>query len=130
MNEEQMKSIIAFFEARPEVKLVYFFGSRATGTQGPLSDYDFAVYADERNTVKLFDLKLALMGELSRVFKTDDIDVVMLNTAQKPELKFNIINEGKLIFEREPFKVLVEPKIINEYIDFHEMLLRYGLTKA
>jgi len=130
MNDEQMKSIIALFEARPEVKLVYFFGSRATGTEGPLSDYDFAVYADEKDAIKIFDLKLAFMGELSCVFKTDDIDVVMLNTAQKPELKFNIINEGKLIFEREPFRALVEPRIVNEHADFMYLLKKYNLTKA
>lgn len=130
MNEQQMKTIIALFEARPEVKLVYFFGSRAAGTEGPLSDYDFAVYADEKNKSKIFDLQLTLMSELSRILKTDDIDVVMLNTAEKPELKFNIINEGKLIFEWEPFRALVEPRIVNEHADFVYLLKKYNLTKA
>lgn len=125
-----MKTVIAIFEARPEVKLVYFFGSRAAGTEGPLSDYDFAVYADEKDPLKIFDLKLALMGELSNALKTDDIDVVMLNTAQKPELKFNIITEGKLIVEREPFRALVEPRIVNEHADFVYLLKKYNLTKA
>lgn len=124
---EKLKSI---FESHPEIKLVYFFGSRAVGKEGPLSDYDFAVYLDEKDKIKMADLKFALLDELERLLKTDKIDVVILNLAESPELKYNIIQHGKLIYEVEPFKVLVEPKILNEYFDFHSLLLRYGLTKA
>ena len=54
----------------------------------------------------------------------------MLDITESPELKFNVIKEGKLIYEVEPYKVIIEPKILNEYFDFHSLLLRYGLTRV
>jgi hypothetical protein len=49
--------------------------------------------------------------------------------AELKKLKYSIIKDGNLIFEKEPFKVIVEPKILNEYFDFHAMLLRHRLTR-
>ena len=118
------------FKQRADIKLVYLFGSRAHDETGPLSDYDFALYADTQDFKRLYDLKLSIQDELSRSLKTDNVDVVVLNTTESPELKYEIITKGKLIFEREPFRVMIEPKILNEYFDFHLQLERYGLTKA
>lgn len=129
MNDKILQQLESVFKNYPEIKLVYLFGSRATGKSGPLSDYDFAFYLDEKDKKKMSDLKLVLMAKLGHLLKTDKIDLVILNMAESPELKYNIIKEGKLIFEQEPFKVLVEPKILNEYFDFHSLLLRYNLTK-
>jgi predicted nucleotidyltransferase len=112
----------------PKVKLVYFFGSQAKNEAGPLSDYDFAFYLEEKDTKKLFDLKLDLISNLSQILKTNKIDVVILNEIESPELKYNIIKEGKLIYEIEPFRLLIEPRILNDYFDFHYSLLRYNLT--
>lgn len=129
MNEK-IKQLIPIFESHPEVKLTYLFGSRANGKIGPLSDYDFAVYLDEKDPIKRFDIRLDLMGKISSKLKIDNIDLCILNDIESPELKYNIIKDGILILEKEPFKVLIEPKIMTEYIDFHDSLLRYNLTKA
>ena len=48
---------------------------------------------------------------------TDNIDTVIINHIDSPELKYSIIKEGKLIYEIEPYKVIIEPKIMNEYFD-------------
>ena len=130
MTNEEIKKLLPVFEAEPKIKLVYLFGSQATGNVGPLSDYDFAIYLDEKDSLKRFDIRLDIAGKLSDALKTDAIDVVVINDTFQPELKFNIIQEGKLILEREPYKVLIEPKILTEYIDFHDSLLRYDLTRA
>lgn len=127
---KEIENLIPVFENYPEVKLVYLFGSRATEKIGPLSDYDFAVYLDEKNEKKRFDLRLELMGKVSSKLKIDDLDLVILNDIDSPELKYNIIKDGILILEAEPFKVIVEPRILNEYFDFRDLLLRYNLTKA
>lgn len=127
MNNEKLKDI---FRDYPEIKLVYFFGSRAINKSGPLSDYDFAFYFNKINKKKILDIKFILFDRIGRLLKTDKIDIVILNLAEKPELKYRIIKEGKLIFEREPYKLLAEPKILNEYFDFHNLLSRYNLTKA
>lgn len=122
--------LLPIFKKYPAIKLAYFFGSQVRDEAGPISDYDFAVYTNEKDKKKNFDLKLDILTKLNKVLKTDHIDLVVLNTTESPELKYNIIKEGELIYEREPYKVLVEPKILNEYFDFHTMLLKYNLTKA
>lgn len=130
MNDAQIRKIKSIFKACPKVKLAYFFGSKAKGGSGPLSDYDFAVFLDEKNKEKMFEIKFALADKISRLLKTDKVDVVILNITESPEIKYNIIQEGKLIYEKTPFRVLIEPKILNEYFDFHILLSKYGLTKA
>lgn len=124
------EKIAPIFRDYPEIKLVYFFGSKARGDGGHLSDYDFAVYADEKRIDKVFDIKFSLQDKISRALSTDKVDIVMLNTAQSPEFKFNVIKEGLLIYEVAPYKIIVEPMILNEYFDFHFLLTKYGLTKA
>lgn len=126
---KEVKKLIPLFNSYPSIKLVYFFGSRATGQAGPMSDYDFALYADNLTAKKMFNLKIELSGKLSLALKTDKVDVVMLNLSKSSELKYNIIKEGILIFEREPYRIMAEPKILNEYFDFHDMLIRHKLTK-
>lgn len=130
MTNHKLKKLISLFRKYPKIKLVYFFGSQAVSKSGPLSDYDYAFYFDEKDKKKLFELKLDLINKICRLLKTDKVDVVILNLAESPELKYNIVKEGKLIYEREPYKVLIEPKILNEYFDFHSLLLRHSLTRA
>ena len=130
LSKFQIDNLKSFFQSNSQIKLVYLFGSQVNGTAGPLSDYDFAFYIDEKDKKKLFDLKLDLIGKLTQILKSDKIDVVILNIVESPELKYNIIKDGKLIFERTPYRILVEPQILNNYFDFHSLLLRHNLTKA
>lgn len=125
-----MKKLASIFKLLPQVKLVYFFGSRASGKEGPLSDFDFAVLLDEKNAQKRFNTRIEIISKLSEALKTDKVDVVILNDTKSPELKFSIIKDGKIIYEKEPYKILLEPKILNEYFDFMDGLRRYGLTKS
>lgn len=118
MNKELEAKIKAVFEAREEVKLAYFFGSRARGDAGPLSDYDFAVYFGGITPAEAFDLKLALLNGLSRVLGTDAVDLVILDNIDAPELGYQIVSEGKLLVDCEPYKVIIEPRLMNAYFDF------------
>jgi len=130
MQALRLKNVKLIFDDYSEIKLAYFFGSMASGSGSPLSDYDFAVYLDTKDKKRMYEIKFELFDRISRLFKTDKIDIVLLNLAESPELKYFIIKEGKLIFEREPFKVIVEPIILNDYFDFQSLLLRYKLTEA
>jgi predicted nucleotidyltransferase len=130
MDAETRESLSDVFASFVEVKLAYFFGSRSQGTEGPLSDYDFAVYVDERDALRAHDIRVRLMERICQVVRSDRVDVVMLNTTVSPELKYHAIATGILLLEREPFKVLVEPRLLNEYFD-HQTLLRLNhLTRA
>lgn len=130
MDENKLRELRKIFDSFSEIKLVYFFGSKAAGKSGPLSDYDFAVYLEEKIRERMADIKFQLYDRLSKQLQTDKLDIVILNLSQSPELNYQIIKEGKLVFEKEPYKVLVEPVILNKYFDFKECLRRYGLTRV
>jgi len=129
-RENIRKKLNSLFQQYPEIKLVYLFGSQAKGKKGPLSDYDFAIYIEVGDKRKVFEIRLQLLGEISKILHTDKIDLIILNKVMAPELKYNIIKEGNLIFERKPYKLLVEPKILNEYFDFYFLLMRHQLTRV
>lgn len=130
MNKIETEELINIFRSYPEIKLAYLFGSRANGEEGPLSDYDFAVYFDLKDRIRMSDIRFKLLAQLSRELKTDHIDLVILNLTESPELKYNIIKDGRVIYEEEPYKIVFEPKVLNEYFDFKALLLRHGLTRA
>ena len=48
MLKEQLEKIVDALKLLPEIKLAYFFGSKARGDGGQLSDYDFAFYVGEK----------------------------------------------------------------------------------
>jgi predicted nucleotidyltransferase len=127
---KDLRRLNSIFKSYSEVKLVYLFGSRAACKASPLSDYDFAVYLDTKDRKRMYEIRFELFDKISRLLKTNKVDIVILNLTEAPELKYLIICEGRLIFEREPFKVIVEPNILNEYFDFQAGLLRYHLTRA
>ena len=108
--------------AYPAVRLVYLFGSRATGEQlGPMSDYDFGVLV-ERETADLFALQARLTYEFIQIVDTDLVDVVMLNQAPI-ELAFNVIDRGVLLYERDlATRVEYEAYVMGRYGDYLPVL--------
>jgi predicted nucleotidyltransferase len=101
----------------PQIKLVYFFGSMAAGKGGPNSDFDFAVYMDGLLKKERHELRMTLFAELSALLGTDAVDLVLLNDVESPEMKYNVIKTGIMVYLEEPYKVLIEPKIMSEYFD-------------
>ncbi|MEK7122749.1 MAG: nucleotidyltransferase domain-containing protein [Patescibacteria group bacterium] len=130
MDTQTHDKLKALFAAQPDVGLVYFFGSRARGEQGPMSDYDFALYLDEDDPRTRSERHCKLIAEISHILQTDNIDVVLLNTIQEPELAYAIITEGELLHEREPHRAIIEPRILNAYFDFYALLKAHQLTRA
>lgn len=127
---QQLEAITDTVKAQSAVMAAYVFGSRARGDSGPMSDYDIAVHVEGLDALAQFDLRLQLIGNLTRVLQTDEVDVVLLNQTDKPALKYYIIRDGQLLFDRDDYRLRIEPRILNEYFDFQIMLKRNGLTKA
>jgi predicted nucleotidyltransferase len=125
-----LKKLRKIFASHTQVKLVYLFGSTARGDRGPRSDFDFAIFLGKKDTMEASHLRFQLMGDLSLALGTDKVDVVVLDVTESPELKYNIIREGKLIFEQEPFRIIFEPSALNEYFDFSALLRKHALTGA
>ncbi len=127
MEKETLKKLRKIFRQYPDLKLVYLFGSQASGKTGPLSDYDFAFYIDE-DKKEAYYTSISLAGKITEILSTDNIDTVILNHTDAPELKYLIIKQGRVIYEVEPYKLLIEPRILNEYFDFRYSLMKNRLT--
>jgi len=125
-DEKRIDEVLRKF---PEVKLAYLFGSRARGDASENSDYDLAVYLDSRDVKNNYKTKFSLMSQLGMALRTDKVDVVVIDDTDKPELKYNIIQEGKLLKDAEAYRIIMEPRILNEYFDFYMMLKRNKLTE-
>jgi len=118
MNNEKIDKIKEFIRKQSYVQLSYLFGSSATGNQGPLSDIDIAFYLKNLNKEQLFKKELLLRAELKNILKTNKlIDVVIMNEAPLT-LNFEIIKDGKIIFERnKDLRIDVETRIMSRYLD-------------
>ncbi len=80
------------------VRLAYIFGSQATRRTHPNSDVDVAVLLDESLTPdERFAERLRLLGDLSRICGTDNVDLVMLNEAS-PLLAYETLRHGVLLY--------------------------------
>jgi len=130
MERLKLELLKKTFESEPKVRLAYFFGSAAIGEKGPLGDYDFAVYFGGKSRKQDSGAQSRLITKLSGVLGTDKVDVAILDSIESPEFKYNVIKNGVIVFEKEPARVVLEPKILNEYFDFHSLLVKNKLTKA
>jgi predicted nucleotidyltransferase len=98
------------------VIFAYLFGGLASGRQRPLSDVDIAVYLD--SGVDKADAKLALIGAVSDVLATDEIDLVILNSASI-SLVGRILKNRRLLTDKQPFvRHSFESLALREFFDF------------
>ncbi len=123
-----INTIRSIIRRYPAVVLAYLYGSQATGQTGPLSDVDVAVYLDLLDAQARFKLRLELIGELCEALQRNDVEVAVLNDAGRPAFKYHVIADGIVIHEVEPFRIQVEPSIVNSYIDFQTSLAHHDLA--
>jgi hypothetical protein len=104
----------------------YLFGSLVRGKTGYLSDIDIAVYLrEEIYSREYFETKLRILGDLTDLFKQDDIDLVVLNDAP-PLVSHTILKEGRLIFCADAKKrIEYEVKATLKYLDWKPYLEKY-----
>ena len=95
LSERTISHLKQVFTAKPDILLVYVFGSQARGKARETSDVDLAVLF--KNSPSLDD-HADLAVRCMRVLGTDKVDVVVLNDAS-PLLKFEVIKDGKLIHQ-------------------------------
>lgn len=115
-----------FFKSWECVELAYLFGSTAEGTEGPLSDVDIAVYLSGKLTKReRIEKRLELMGELSSLLKTDNVDLLVMNDAA-PVINFEVIRPNVPLFVgNKDLKLDVEQQVMSRYLDrkYHEDFL-------
>jgi len=107
-----------YLRSREDVQFAYLFGSYAKGKITPLSDVDIAVYLSGSN---FSQKRLEIIGGLIEVLKTDEIDLVILNTAPLP-LKIRILRNRKLLVDRTPLvRHAFESTTMRVYLDFNKL---------
>ena len=114
------ETLAGVFRSMPEVRLVYLYGSRVEGAAGPLSDYDFGVLFDQRQSGSKIYAPVA--HELSRALGTEKVDVAPLNRAPI-ELAYAIIAQGELVYEfNVATRVEFEAHVMGLYGDYLPVL--------
>lgn len=109
------------------VAVAYLFGSAARGTRGPLSDVDLALLLDSTHTPSSrFAQRLEITTHLTHLLRAPRVDVVILNDAP-PLLQFRVIQQGQVLFERDPQdRVTFEARAIQRYCDTQPLRRHYG----
>ncbi|MCG2711845.1 MAG: nucleotidyltransferase domain-containing protein, partial [Candidatus Omnitrophica bacterium] len=103
LKENMIRKTTDFFLKRPEVKFAYLFGSVALGKGNQLSDVDLAVFIDGdylKENKFTYGYKAELITELIKVLRTNNVDLVILNTVPVL-LKHKVLVGGKLLVCRD-----------------------------
>lgn len=90
---EDVYAQVADFARKSGARRVILFGSRARGTSGPKSDIDLAVEGCQ----DFYALEGRLQEDLWSLL---DVDVVNLDGEVSPELRADILRDGKVIYSR------------------------------
>lgn len=106
----------AYLKSRSDVVFACLFGSLSKKKPTPLSDVDIAVYLSECEDY--VEKKLKILGKLMILLETDEIDLVILNTAPLT-LKMKILENKKVIVDNDPFlRYSYESLTMRKYFDF------------
>jgi predicted nucleotidyltransferase len=98
----------------PNIVFAYLFGGLARDQRKPLSDVDLAIYV---KSLKELDY-LSLLGKVSAVLRTDEVDLVVLNSAPV-SLAGRIIQTRKVLVDKDPFlRHKYESQTLREFFDF------------
>ena len=112
------------------VVFAYIFGGLARGDVRPLSDVDIAVYV--KNKENLSEYKMRLFEEITNALGTDEVDLVMLNTASVC-ISGRILQNKQILVDKFPFqRHAYESLTLREFFDFkikEDMFFkrRYGI---
>jgi len=114
--EDLIPKALTYLQSMPDILFAYLFGSFGRGKQLPLSDVDIAVYLKDPMVIQ--KKKLEILGALIDILQTDEIDLVILNSASLP-LRMRILENKKVVVDREPFlRHRYESLTMREYFDF------------
>ena len=126
---EKMSLLSDFFLSDSNVIFAYLFGGMVKDRLSPLSDVDIALYVKD---IKKLDY-LEMFGKIADILSTDEIDLVILNSAPL-SLTGRILQGRKVLVDKKPFvRHLFESRILREFFDFsikeRDILKRrYGIS--
>jgi uncharacterized protein len=113
------------------IVFAYIFGGLASGNLKPLSDMDIAVYL--RETDSLAEYKLDLFHRITGAFGSNELDLVILNTAPV-SIAGRILQNKQILADKNPLsRNSFESVTLRKFFDFKVkektiFLLRYGIA--
>ena len=111
---KRIDSLVDLFQSDFNIIFSYLFGGLVKERLNPLSDVDLSVYL--RDPKKLDYLQL--IGRISNVLGTDEIDLVILNQAPL-SLAGRILQSRRVLNDRDPFfRHKYESLILRKFFDF------------
>ncbi|MBW2370132.1 MAG: nucleotidyltransferase domain-containing protein [Deltaproteobacteria bacterium] len=115
----KVPEIVRAVSVDEDIQAMYFFGSASDGVLHPLTDLDFGVLLHTRlNKNQRFEKHLELIGLFTQTFKTDEIDLLIMNDVP-PRISRNIIKSGKRLFMRDKNALVDFSDTISKlYLDF------------
>lgn len=115
----KIKSEICKFAEKYGIKFIILFGSQAKETLKKESDFDIAIFLNDRRSI-FDDSKLysELLENFSNVFnvKEDEIDLTDLNSANIL-LRYDVTSGGRLLYGDENNYAQYRAFAFREYID-------------
>jgi uncharacterized protein len=96
LSESHLGILIGALQSLPPICKAIVFGSRAMGTNSPVSDIDLAIFGDEVSFTVVVDL-VTLLEESDLPLKVDVVNYANITNAA---LREHIDRVGKLIYER------------------------------
>ncbi len=127
---KRIKKAQSVLGSHPQVLFAYLFGGLTRGEPRPLSDVDIAVYITE--TADPTQAKLEILGLLLDALGTDEIDLVILNSAPLT-IQARVLMNRALLADNDPFfRHKYESLTLRKYFDFSikesaNLKGRYGL---
>lgn len=124
ITSDNRQKIEKYLAGQNNIDVAYLFGSQTTNKTNTQSDIDIALlFNGTMAASKRFNQKLKIMGDLGILLKTDDIDVVDLNSADTA-LKFSAIENRDLLFVKNNSRRSVfEADTMTRYQDYKYYLL-------
>jgi uncharacterized protein len=119
ITKTDRQKIEEYLASQDFIDVAYLFGSQSNGKANLLSDIDIAVLFNEGLLLEeRFSNKLKIMGDLGVLLKTNNIDVVDLNSADIA-LQFSAIeNRDILINKNNINRVTFETTVMTKYQDY------------
>ena len=95
--KDHLTDIVTKISGDNSVSALYVYGSFASGTLKPLSDLDFGILlGKDLDKGERFQKHLELFGTFNETFKTDEIDLIVMNDVAW-YIGYNIIKTGTLL---------------------------------
>ena len=98
LSFDEVVYLTRLFAAHPEIEKAIFYGSRAYGTQKPGSDVDIALVGESVTPQTVSKIHFTLEEESPMLLF---FDVLHLDTLTDSKLKSEILNRGKVFYERQ-----------------------------